>query len=118
LDRGALALGRVSRAAARQIATAHNSWRVAEAVAEVDGTEIVVDSSKSALRLKLLYAVRPAAVRVVHLVRDGRAVAASAMRRRQMSAAVAARVWVRENQHLNLVLRGVPGPQRHRMRYE
>jgi hypothetical protein len=118
LERGVVTLARMSRSAARYYATAENSWRVAEAMAAEDQTRYVVDSSKSAIRLKLLYIVRPARVRVVHLVRDGRAVAASAMRRRGMTAAMAAQVWKRENQHLALVLRGIPAAQKHRVRYE
>jgi hypothetical protein len=118
LERGVRALGRVSRSADRHCETARNSWRVAEAMAAADGAGNVIDSSKSAVRLKLLYIVRPRNVRVVHLVRDGRAVAASAMRRKAMTAETAARVWKRENQHLALVLRGIPAGQKHRVRYE
>jgi hypothetical protein len=111
-------LTRVSPSAARHVETARHSWRVAEAMAAEDGTRFVVDSSKSAVRLKLLWALRPRQVRVVQLVRDGRAVAASAMRRKGLSADVAARIWKRENQHLALMLRDVPDEQRHRVRYE
>jgi hypothetical protein len=118
MEGGVRALGRVSRLARRHLDSARHSWHVAEAMAAEDGTRFVVDSSKSAIRLKLLYIVRPSAVRVIHLVRDGRAVAASAMRRRGVTAATAARLWKRENQHLALVLRGIPARQKHRVRYE
>ena len=117
-DRIVPRLGRVSREAHTLLETARNSWRVAEAMADLDGTRFIVDSSKTAIRLKLLYLTRPAGVRVIYLVRDGRAVAASAMRRAELTAAAAARVWKRENHNLALVLRGIPAAQQHRVRYE
>jgi hypothetical protein len=117
--RGALeTLARVSRRAADYLAIGRNSWHVADAMAAATGARYVVDSSKSAVRLKLLYLLRPEAMRIVWLVRDGRAVAASAMRRRRLPAQQAARTWKRENQHLDLVLRAVPERQKLRIRYE
>jgi hypothetical protein len=113
-----LRLEAVSKSTRGLIATARNSWRVAEAMAAVDRTRYVVDSSKTAIRLKLMYLLRPERVRVLYLVRDGRAVSASAMRRQGVSASVAARSWRRENQHLKMVLRGIPATQCHRIRYE
>ena len=117
-DRAVPFLARVSGEAAALLQTARNSWRVAEAMAAIDGTHFVVDSSKTVVRLKLLHLVRPANTRVLYLVRDGRAVAASAMRRSGITAAAAARIWKRENRTLALVLRGIPNAQKHRVRYE
>jgi sulfotransferase family protein len=117
-DRAVPFLARVSGEAAALLQTARNSWRVADAMAAVDGTHLVVDSSKTAVRLKLLHLVRPENTRVLYLVRDGRAVAASAMRRSGITAAAAARIWKRENQTLALVLRGIGNAQKHRVRYE
>jgi hypothetical protein len=115
----ALRLARsVSAGAERLHGIAANSWAVADAMATVAGSPFVVDSSKSPLRLKLLYMLRPDAVRIVHLVRDGRAVAASAMRRRDMSAAMAARIWKRDNHNLAIMLRSVPARQKLRVHYE
>lgn len=111
-------MGRVSPLAARHLEAGANSWRVVDAIAAVDGTRFVVDSSKSAVRMKLLYMLRPKRVRIINLVRDGRAVAASAMRRNGIDAASAARIWKRENQHLAAVLRTVPNRAIHQMRYE
>jgi hypothetical protein len=95
-----------------------NSWDVADAMAAVSGRPFVVDSSKSPLRLKLLYMLRRDRVRIVHLVRDGRAVAASAMRRREMSASMAARIWKRDNQNLAVMLATVPSRLKVRVQYE
>jgi hypothetical protein len=117
-ERGLGWLAQVSQEAENHLRAARNSWRVAEAMSAIDGSRVVVDSSKSAVRLKLIYATRPDAVRVIHLVRDGRAVAASAIRRRGQEPQIAARIWKRENQHLRLVLRSMPAGQIHRLRYE
>jgi hypothetical protein len=107
-----------SSKASRYAAIAANSWAVAEAMAMVSGSRFVVDSSKSPVRLKLLYMTRPSRVRVVHLVRDGRAVTASAMRRRQMSASTAARIWQRDNRNLAVMLKTIPKRFITKVRYE
>lgn len=117
-DRAVPRLARLSADAGALFETARNSWRVADAMAAVDGTRFVVDSSKTTIRLKLLHLLRPADARILYLTRDGRAVVASAMRRSGISAATAARVWKRENQNLALALRGIPAAQMHRVRYE
>ncbi len=95
-----------------------NSWAVADAMASVSQARFVVDSSKSPVRLKALYMRRPDRFRVVHLVRDGRAVVASAMRRLGVSPATAARVWKRDNQNLSVMLRTVPERLKLGIRYE
>ena len=98
---------------------AENSWSVTDAMAEVSNARYVIDSSKSPVRLKLLYMLRPDRIRILHLVRDGRAVAASAMRRHDnMSAAMAARIWKRDNQNLRVMLRSVPDRLKLGVRYE
>jgi hypothetical protein len=79
----------------------------------------VIDSSKSPVRLKLHYMLRPERMRILHLVRDGRAVAASAIRRHDnMSASMAARIWKRDNQNLRMMLRTVPDRRKLGVRYE
>jgi hypothetical protein len=50
-----------------------------EALCEILGTEIIVDSSKIALRLKYLLATPGLEVKVIRLIRDGRAVALTYM---------------------------------------
>lgn len=95
-----------------------NSWAVADAMATVNNSRFVIDSSKSPVRLKLLYMMRPERIRVIHLVRDGRAVTASAMRRREMSASMGARIWKRDNRNLDVMLRTIPNRLKIGVRYE
>lgn len=103
----------------RKMAVAvRNSWTLFEAVAETDGTSVVVDSTKNPVRLKLLYMTGPDRFQTIHLVRDGRAVAASAMRRTGVGMREAARQWVRANRNVEWVLRSIPAAQKLRVRYE
>jgi hypothetical protein len=109
---------RVSPAIRRFLTVARNSWELFDAIAEREGVNLVVDSSKDPVRLKLLYIHAPCRFKVIHLVRDGRAVAASAHRRTGMPIAAAARDWVRSNRNIELVLRTIPKAQQLRVRYE
>jgi hypothetical protein len=111
-------LARSFREAGALFQNAGNSWKVAEAMTAIDGTRFVVDSSKTTVRLKLMYVYRPERARVIWLIRDGRAVVASAMRRLGTTAAVAARVWKRENENLRRALRNIPESRKHQLRYE
>lgn len=58
-----------------------NHWRIGETIARVANRSIVVDSSKWAEQAKLLFLTKPQQVKVIFLVRDGRAVTFSGMRR-------------------------------------
>jgi len=76
--------------ARRHLRAASNSQLWYEAIRSETGCPIVLDSSKDPRRCKILYLSGTADVRVIFLVRDGRAVAASHMRRRDMDMATAA----------------------------
>jgi len=89
-----------------------------DAVARVTGSLCVVDSSKSLLRMKLLFLWHPKRLRIVHLVRDGRAVMASRMRKRRVSARVAARAWAAYQRRASILLRTIPKDQQRIVRYE
>ena len=67
--------------------------------------------------MKALSLVRPGCVRVIHLVRDPRAVAASAARREGVDAHFSARRWLRENAKVRWLLWGASTP-RILVRYE
>jgi hypothetical protein len=53
----------------------HRNTALIETVCELTGTKIIIDSSKSALRLKYLLENPALDVKVIRLIRDGRAVA-------------------------------------------
>jgi hypothetical protein len=109
---------RFSREAAAHVVAARNTWTIADVVCAQTRASYLLDSSKNAIRLKLLYLLRPTAFRVIYMVRDGRAVTSSAMRRRGLPANRAAAIWKRENQHIRLVLRSMPADRILRVSYE
>jgi sulfotransferase family protein len=112
------AFAHVSADVRQQMACARNSWVLADAIASRAGTPWIVDSTKRAARLKLLYLARPESFRVAYLIRDGRAVVASAVRRTGVTVGEAARRWMTENERIRLVTRSIPARQQYRLSYE
>jgi hypothetical protein len=114
--------------------------RLAEAVSRLTGKKVVVDSSKIGIRLKYLLRNPALDVRVVRVIRDGRAVMltymdparfADAREERlrgggsggdrtgeRLSAARAAREWRRSNEEAACLLRGLPAAAWREVRYE
>ena len=97
---------------------AENKLALFETIAELRDTPFVVDSSKYPLTAKATYLAAPERVRIVHLVRDGRAVTLSLMRRQGLTLEQAARRWTRFNWNLRLVLSTVGPERRFFVRYE
>lgn len=122
---------------------AHRSRRnaaLAETLAEATGARWIVDSSKVALRLKYLLRNPAFNVKVIHLIRDGRAVALTYTdpaeladaadptlrgggsggdrRDERLDIAAAAREWRRSNEAAEAVLARLPRPQWRQVRYE
>jgi hypothetical protein len=90
-----------------------------EAVLEVTGKDVFVDTSKNRLRLQSLRKFSPLDVRAIHLVRDVRGVVASRLQRGEdIGAREAARQWVKSNQKLQTNLRSLPEEARVLLRYE
>jgi len=94
----------------------HN-WLVFDAICRTQGASVVVDSSKDPLRLRFLFARRPADVYCILLVRDPRGVAYSAQKR-EGSAADAPRKWMRYHQRALPILRRMRGLPILRVQYE
>lgn len=67
----------------RELDAAGNCFKVYESIAEITGTCVVIDSSKQIHQYLMLKTLKPARLRLVVLVRDGRAVAASMTRGRR-----------------------------------
>jgi len=95
-----------------------------EVLQELAGARIVVDSSKAVLHLKYLLRIKALEIKVIRLVRDGRAVAHSIIGHglqrpsRSQTVAAAARAWRRSNEAAECLLRRLPAAQWLAIRYE
>lgn len=91
---------------------------------ELTGAKLVIDSSKAVLQLSYLLKGRGLEIKVIRLIRDGRAVALSlighGMKRatRQETIATAAREWLRSNEAAECLLRRLPSTQWMEVKYE
>jgi hypothetical protein len=113
---------------------------LASSICSVTKAEVIVDSSKVALRLKYLLRNPEFDVKVIHLIRDGRAVALTYMdpagfadardpalrgggsggrrEKERLSMAQAAHQWRRSNEEAEHLLRGLDKSQWIEVRYE
>ncbi len=91
--------------------------RIIDAVLRVTGRRMFLDTSKDAARLRYLLDDATLAVRVVHLVRDGRAVACSLIRKGR-DPEEAAREWVSEHRQALRLLERIDPARWCRVRYE
>jgi hypothetical protein len=89
-----------------------------EMVRRASGCPIILDSTKDASRLKILYLTDPKDFKLIYLVRDGRAVAASTMRRENVDMRTAARRWVYANRRSLAVQWSIPAAFKMRVKYE
>lgn len=94
------------------------SFKWFQAISRVEGTSVIVESTKDIRRMKLYYLYAPMVVRIVHLVRDGRAVSASSIRRTGCSMQEAATEWKDKNRRILAALRSVSAEHRLFVRYE
>ncbi len=118
---------------------ADRNKRLVAAVADISNSHVVVDSSKVGVRLKYLMRVPGMDVKVIRLVRDGRAVALTYMREgefadasdpqlrgggtgkrrhRGLSMTAAAEEWRRSNEEASVIQRSLPPEQHMVIRYE
>jgi len=132
---------RISPTWRRQLPEIHRrNAALASAVSEITRTEVVVDSSKTALRLKYLLRNPELDVKVIRLIRDGRAVALTYMdpasfadandpalrgggsggqrEKERLSMARAAYDWRRCIEEAENILRSLPSSQWNEVRYE
>jgi hypothetical protein len=89
-----------------------------EAIRKATGCPVLVDSTKDARRLKMLYLADPEPYRLVYMVRDGRAVAASKIRRTGVPMTAAAHEWVSLQRKAQWAQRTIPSDKVARLRYE
>jgi hypothetical protein len=95
-----------------------NSLILFDCIASTTNKKYVVDSTKNPIRLKALYKMRPKFIKVIYLVRDGRAVVASGKRRNNETIEKNSKIWVRANQNTQYVLKSIPEKQILNLRYE
>ena len=89
-----------------------------DVIRRATGKPIIVDSSKNAQRMKALYMADPACFKLIFLVRDGRGVTASEMRRKGVSMTQAARYWVGIQRLLLRAQASIPAACKVRIHYE
>lgn len=87
-------------------------------IGDVTGAKVIVDSSKTALRLKYLLRNPGIDVKIIRLIRDGRGVALTYVEERQISMAKAACEWRRGNEAAENLLRGIDRTRWIETRYE
>lgn len=100
------------------ILAARMCLRVHRVVADLQGSEVVVDSSKSPSGFLHLYHAAPSDVVPIFLVRDGRGVVWSKMKRTGIDAREATARWLRTTRLLLAVRKVVPPALRTIVRYE
>lgn len=95
-----------------------NSLAVYRAIRRVTKCPVIMESTKCPRRSKELYLAEPDSFRLIYLVRDGRAVAASSMRRVGMSMRDAAGEWERWNRRSWWAQWTIPNDQKLLIHYE
>lgn len=96
---------------------ARDSIDLFDAVAEVTGCELCVDSSKSPLRFRSVYDLQPDRTVAVILSRDYRAVVHSKMKR-GAKLEIAATGWRRKMRQIDALTSGLPRKHLHYVKYE
>jgi hypothetical protein len=91
----------------------------ANAVLDLEGGEVFVDTSKERMRVRYLHRYLDMEVRAIHLVRDVRAVAASALRRHpEVRPEDVGRSWASTNATIMRQIAMLPAERRTLVRYE
>ncbi len=104
--------------AARALAAAHNKVELFDFILDRTAADYVVDSSKHYLEALQLYRAAPEATAIVLLLRDGRAVMNSGLKR-NMDPHAALSTWSRHWARAERVLlNNLPSANLHRVRYE
>jgi hypothetical protein len=101
------------------------NFALVQVLQELADASIIIDSSKSPLHLKYLLSIPRLEIKIIHLVRDGRAMALSSLvshgpkrATRLETLAAGAHEWCRSNASAECVLRTLPSSQWVRVHYE
>jgi hypothetical protein len=79
-----------------------------DVVSHLKGARVFLDSSKDPIRLKYLMAEHSWQVKAIHLIRDGRATAASFLKHDGMTIADAATEWRRTHEECKSLMKWLP----------
>lgn len=109
---------RISPEVNANYAAIQNSLHLFDAVRKAKGTPIIVDSTKNPTRLKGLFLLKDGNLFIIHLIRDGRAVCYSRMRREAVSMEESAKIWLAEQRKLHLVMHDIPESAIYKIHYE
>jgi hypothetical protein len=91
---------------------------LAEVITRIKGADVFLDSSKRPERATLMQRSEGFDLRVIHLVRDGRAVSWSSMKHLKIGPEEAARSWLADNQGSEHARRYFPADRWMSLRYE
>lgn len=99
---------------------AKNRYILYDAVAKAHNTPVLIDSSKTPGIVAEAWMAQPKHIdtRFIHMLRDGRAVCASSMRRLGLTMTEAATRWLGEHKKREIAFRSVPQNQMYTLRYE
>ncbi len=127
IDDGILVLGstRLQKLASLLWASVDRSRRIGKdtvslysLVRSAHHTPVIVDSTKNPGAFKRVYLQADVVMRFIVLLRDGRAVCRSRMKRERTSMATAARIWKREHRARRAALLSIPNNRVLSIRYE
>lgn len=108
----------VSGGVAQKRRATRNSLALFRAIREAHGTPVVLDSTKNPGRMKALYLDATERYRLLVLLRDGRAVTYSRMRRNEVGMEKAARIWVSEHRKARVTRATMSGAVMKFIKYE
>lgn len=95
-----------------------NIWTLYRVICQINQTRFIVDSSKGAQRLMTIYMTNPDNLKVIHLVRDGRGVLYSSLKRGVGDVKAIAREWKLKNKHSLYCLKNISPENKRLVRYE
>jgi len=111
-------LGRFFPSIRREYRVIENISRIYELVLSQKKLVFLCDSSHRSTQAKLLWLHYRDRFKIIHLVRDGRGVTNSVMKRKRISMEQAARTWKRSNIFTLITQIGIPKQNLIRVRYE
>lgn len=113
-------IARIAGPVRRDLAAAAESWELLTIAARRTGSFLTVDSSKTPNRLLALHRTKPlhSNLHVARVIRDGRAVAASQMRRTGCTMTKAVTDWVIANLKADISIKRLPEIRPRTIKYE